>query len=144
MTRRLPSALAARNQLRVRVLAGVVAVTLAALAAFDFTAVTTMRHNLYQQTQNQLSAVIPDWGELQAMIGSGYTLPVPNGTRGGPDDPGPAADRGDALQADRITAGDLSDRVAPRNPRSVSHRPRRNSRTRPPPDPTARPPAHAG
>jgi two-component system, OmpR family, sensor kinase len=58
-----------------RVLAGVVAVTLAALAAFDLTAVTTMRHYLYGQAQSQVSAAIPDWGELQALIRSGETLP---------------------------------------------------------------------
>jgi two-component system, OmpR family, sensor kinase len=53
MTRKLRSALAARNQLRMRVLAGVVAVTLAALAAFDLAAVTTMRHYLYGQARSQ-------------------------------------------------------------------------------------------
>jgi two-component system OmpR family sensor kinase len=75
MTRRLRGALTARNQLRIRVLAGVVAVTLAALAAFDLTAVATMRNYLYGQTQSQLSAEVPDLGELQVMIRSGYTLP---------------------------------------------------------------------
>ncbi len=58
-----------------RVLAGVVAVTLAALAAFDLTAVTTMRQYLYGQARSQLSAAVPDWGEVQALIRSGPTLP---------------------------------------------------------------------
>src|ERR1700733_5278920 len=75
MTRKLRSALAARNQLRMRELAGVVAVTLAALAAFDLTAVATMRNYLHGQAQSQLSAEVPDWGELQVMLRSGYTLP---------------------------------------------------------------------
>ena len=43
MTTKLRRALIARSQLRMRVLAGVVAVTLAALAAFDLMAVTTMQ-----------------------------------------------------------------------------------------------------
>ena len=64
MTRSLGRALAARNQLRMRVMAGVVAVTLAALAAFDVTAVTTMRHYLYGQARSELTAAMPDLGEL--------------------------------------------------------------------------------
>ena len=75
MTRRLRSALAARSQLRMRVLAGVVAVTLAALAAFDLTAVTTMRHYLYGQARSQLTAAMPDWGEVPALTTPGPTLP---------------------------------------------------------------------
>ena len=75
MTRRLRGALAARTQLRLRVMAGVLAVTLAALAAFDVTAVTTMRHYLYGQARSELSAAIPDWGQLQVLIKSGYSLP---------------------------------------------------------------------
>lgn len=58
MKRRLLSVAAARTQLRMRVLAGVVAVTLAALAAFDLTAVITMRHYLYRQTENLLGTAI--------------------------------------------------------------------------------------
>jgi two-component system OmpR family sensor kinase len=53
---------------------GVVAVTLAALAAFDVIAVTTMRHYLYGQARSQLSAATPDLGELQALLRSGYML----------------------------------------------------------------------
>jgi two-component system, OmpR family, sensor kinase len=75
MARRLRRALAARSQLRMRVMAGVVAVTLAALAAFDVTAVTTMRHYLYGQARSELTAAIPDWGDLQVLIQSGYSLP---------------------------------------------------------------------
>jgi len=41
-----------------RVMAGAVAVALAALAAFDLTAVTTMRHYLYGQTRSQHAARI--------------------------------------------------------------------------------------
>jgi two-component system OmpR family sensor kinase len=67
MKRSLLSALAARTQLRVRVLVGVVAVTLAALTAFGLTAVTTMRHYLYGQAQSQVSAALPDQGELPAL-----------------------------------------------------------------------------
>jgi len=73
MTGSLRRALAARNQLRMRVLAGVVAITLAALAAFDLTAVTTVRDYLYGQTRSQLSAAMPDLGELEALTNSGYT-----------------------------------------------------------------------
>jgi presenilin-like A22 family membrane protease len=49
-------ALAARTQLRLRVMA--VVVTLAALAAFDLIAVTTMHHYLYGQTRSQLDAAV--------------------------------------------------------------------------------------
>jgi len=73
MTPRLVSALVARTQLRMRVLAGVVAVTLVVLAAFDLIAVTTMRHYLYGQTKSQLSAAMPDLGELPALVSSGGT-----------------------------------------------------------------------
>ena len=75
MTRRLRGALAARNQLRMRVMAGVVAVTLAALAAFDLTAVTTMRHYLYGQAQSEVRGAVPDWGELPALTKLGYSAP---------------------------------------------------------------------
>ena len=75
MTRRLRGALVARNQLRVRVMAGVVAVALAALAAFDLTAITTMRHYLYGQARSELSGAVPDLGELPALINFGHTLP---------------------------------------------------------------------
>jgi two-component system, OmpR family, sensor kinase len=73
MNRRLLSALATRTQLRMRVMAGVVAVMLAALAAFDLIAVTTMRHYLYGQAQSQLRAAVPELGQLPALTGSGFT-----------------------------------------------------------------------
>src|SRR5580693_2123714 len=75
MTRRLRRALVVRNKLRLRVLAGVVVVALAALAAFDLTAVTTMRHSLYGQARSELSGAVPDWGEVPALTGLGYSLP---------------------------------------------------------------------
>jgi two-component system OmpR family sensor kinase len=75
MTRRLRGALVVRNQLRLRVLAGVVVVALAALAAFDLTAVTTMRHYLYAQARSELSGAVPDWGEVPALTHLGYSLP---------------------------------------------------------------------
>jgi two-component system, OmpR family, sensor kinase len=75
MTRSLRSALVARNQLRLRVLAGVVVVALAALAAFDLTAVTTMRHYLYGQARSELNGAVPDLGELPALTKLGYTQP---------------------------------------------------------------------
>jgi two-component system, OmpR family, sensor kinase len=73
MKRRFLRDLAAQTQLRMRVMAGVVAVTLAVLAAFDLTAVTTMRHYLYRQTQSQVSAAMPEWGELPALTRLRYT-----------------------------------------------------------------------
>jgi two-component system, OmpR family, sensor kinase len=75
MTRRLRGALAARNQLRMRVLAGVVAVMLTALAVFDLAAVTFMREYLYAQARSQLVAATPDWGDLQALVETRFTLP---------------------------------------------------------------------
>jgi two-component system OmpR family sensor kinase len=75
MRRRLRGALVARSQLRMRVMAGVVAITLAALAAFDLTAVTTMRHYLYGQAQSEVSGAVPDWGELPALTKLGYSAP---------------------------------------------------------------------
>jgi two-component system, OmpR family, sensor kinase len=74
MTRRLRGALVARNQLRLRVLAGVVVVTLAALAAFDLTVVTTMRHYLYGQARSELSGAVPDLEEVGALTKFGRTL----------------------------------------------------------------------
>jgi two-component system, OmpR family, sensor kinase len=73
MKPRLVSSLIGRTQLRVRVLVGVLVVTLVALAAFDLTAVTTMRHYLYGQTRSQLDAAMPEEGELPALIRMGFT-----------------------------------------------------------------------
>jgi hypothetical protein len=47
-----------RAQLRTRVLAGVLAITLAAIAAFDVTAVTALRGYLLGQTDSQLQNVL--------------------------------------------------------------------------------------
>ena len=81
MKRRLRSVLAARTQLRMRVMAGVVAVTLAALAVFDLTAVTTMHNYLYAQTRSQLDAVVQQArGELPALISA--TSRSPGGIEG--------------------------------------------------------------
>jgi len=81
MKRRLRSALAARSQLRMRVMAGVVAVTLAALAVFDLIAVTTMHNYLYGQTRSQLDAVVQQArGELPALISA--TSRGPGGIEG--------------------------------------------------------------
>ena len=78
MTTKLRRALIARSQLRMRVLAGVVAVTLAALAAFDLMAVTTMRHHLYGQAQNEVNAAIPTLGEVPALNRLGYATVSPS------------------------------------------------------------------
>ncbi len=47
-----------RAQLRLRVMAGVVVITLAALAAFDIAAVTTMRRYLLGQTDSNLPVAL--------------------------------------------------------------------------------------
>jgi two-component system, OmpR family, sensor kinase len=47
-----------RVQLRLKIMVGVVAITLIALAAFGIAAVTTMRHYLYGQTDNDLQAAL--------------------------------------------------------------------------------------
>jgi hypothetical protein len=47
-----------RAQLRLKVMAGVVVVTLVALTAFDIGAVTTMRRYLLAQTDNNLQAAL--------------------------------------------------------------------------------------
>src|ERR1700753_2757023 len=76
MRRRLLRLLVARAQLRMRVLAGVVAVTLAALAAFDVIAVTTMRHYLYGQAQDQLGTAAEqahqELSALSSATGTGH------------------------------------------------------------------------
>ncbi len=47
-----------RVQLRLKVMAGVLAVTLVALVAFDVAAVTTVRRNLLNQTDNNLQVAL--------------------------------------------------------------------------------------
>src|ERR1700679_1020902 len=68
LRRRLLSAPVARTQLRVRVLVGVVAVTLAALAAFDFTAVATMRHYLYGRALSELGAELEQTNQELSVV----------------------------------------------------------------------------
>jgi two-component system, OmpR family, sensor kinase len=64
-----------RAPLRLRVMAGVVAVTLIALAAFDVAAVTTMRRHLLGQTDTALKTVLnvtrPQLGALVPSYGPG-------------------------------------------------------------------------
>jgi hypothetical protein len=55
---RIPARLRTRAQLRTRVLVSVLAVTLVALAAFDFAAVTVLRGYLLRQTDSQLQTVL--------------------------------------------------------------------------------------
>jgi hypothetical protein len=55
---RIPARLRTRAQLRTRVLVSVLAVTLVALAAFDFAAVTALRGYLLRQTDSQLQTVL--------------------------------------------------------------------------------------
>jgi two-component system OmpR family sensor kinase len=73
-----------RAQLRLKVMAGVVVVTLVALVAFDVGAVTTMRRNLLTQTDNNLQVALtltlPRLATiLSAGSGPGGPLPVKNG-----------------------------------------------------------------
>jgi two-component system, OmpR family, sensor kinase len=56
--RRLLRARPLRVQLRLKIMAGVVALTLIALTAFDIAAVTTMRHYLYGSTDKNLQAAL--------------------------------------------------------------------------------------
>jgi two-component system, OmpR family, sensor kinase len=54
----MPARLTGRPSLRIRVLAGVLLITVAALGAFDFAAVTELRRYLYAQTDTQLANVL--------------------------------------------------------------------------------------
>src|SRR6516165_10571226 len=57
------------TQLRLKVMAGVVAVTLVALAGFDFAAVSIMRHYLFGQTDKNLqTALTVTRGQLPALL----------------------------------------------------------------------------
>src|ERR1035437_5103577 len=161
-----------RAQLRLKVMASVVVVTLVALVAFDVGAVTTMRRYLLAQTDNNLQVALTLTTPRLNAILSGTTLPGrPGGPHAAPVQfqapptseypalPGAGASldqvtrtidqvevivtfgsiavvlliglgvfvvlrRGlrpiEAMagQADRITAGDLTDRVTPQSPRS--------------------------
>jgi hypothetical protein len=69
-------------QLRLKIMAGVVAVMLIALTAFDIAAVTTMRHYLYGQTDNDLQVALDSTrGQLSALV-PGY--PPVGGRKGQP------------------------------------------------------------
>jgi two-component system OmpR family sensor kinase len=57
-----------RAQLRTRVLAGVLAVTLVALAGFDFTAVTALRGYLVGQTDSRLQTVLSLYRPLEVAV----------------------------------------------------------------------------
>src|ERR1035438_5063777 len=70
-----------RAQLRLKVMAGVVVVTLVALVAFDIGAVTTMRRYLLAQTDNNLQVALTLTTPRLNAILSGTTLP---GRPGGP------------------------------------------------------------
>jgi two-component system OmpR family sensor kinase len=63
-----------RVQLRLKIMVGVVAVTLIALTAFDIAAVTTMRHYLYGQTDKDLQVALNvTRGQLSFLV-PGYAL----------------------------------------------------------------------
>ena len=72
-----------RPQLRTRVLAGVLLVTLFALAGFDIAAVTGLRHDLLGQTDSQLEAVgrlyRPMTTQVAAAPISGQSAPAASG-----------------------------------------------------------------
>ena len=57
-----------RAQLRTRVLAGVLAVTLVALAGFDFAAVTALRGYLVGQTDSRLQTVLSLYRPLEVAV----------------------------------------------------------------------------
>jgi two-component system, OmpR family, sensor kinase len=78
--RRLLRARLLRVQLRLKIMAGVVALTLIALTAFDIAAVTTMRHYLYGSTDKNLQAALNfTRGQLPFLV-PGY---APGGTWAG-------------------------------------------------------------
>lgn len=60
-----------RRSLRIRVLAGVLLVTVIALTAFDFAAVTALRRYLYAQTDNQLANVLALYRPFQVNLPAG-------------------------------------------------------------------------
>ena len=70
-------------QLRLKVMAGVVVVTLVALVAFDVAAVTTMRRYLLSQTDNNLQGALTlTLPRLAAILTAGYARQPPGGTAG--------------------------------------------------------------
>ena len=74
-------------QLRLKVMAGVVVVTLVALVAFDVAAVTTMRRYLLSQTDNNLQGALTlTLPRLTAILTAGSAANHPAGPRG-PNEP---------------------------------------------------------
>ena len=69
-----------RGQLRTRILAGVLSITLIALAAFDVAAVTELRRYLLSQIDSQLQTVLnltrPQLGKLLRNAGRAPALPI--------------------------------------------------------------------
>ncbi len=82
-----------RAQLRTRVLAGVLAVTLVALAGFDFAAVTALRGYLVGQTDSRLQTVLSLYRPLEVAVPASANRPAhlpPRSTRPRPRaGPGP-------------------------------------------------------
>lgn len=90
-------------QLRTRVVAGVVAVTLVALASFDFAAITALRGYLIGQTNAQLGRVLHLYRPVTVTIGAGplrrqVRQPVPAGVQW----PSPAAVRQTVIDGPRL------------------------------------------
>jgi hypothetical protein len=73
-----------RAQLRLKVMAGVLTVTLVALVAFDVAAVTTVRRYLLNQTDNNLQGALTlTLPRLANFLAAGQAVNRP----GGPGDP---------------------------------------------------------
>jgi two-component system OmpR family sensor kinase len=64
-----------RTQIRTRVLAGVLAVVILALAAFDVTAVTALRRYLLNQTDTQLQSVLSQYQPLTVTLNASVHPP---------------------------------------------------------------------
>src|SRR5215470_7131967 len=79
MTLRRPG----RPQLRTRVLAGVLLITVVALVAFDVAAVTALRRYLLSQTDSRLQAVLSLYRPVRAQVPAGMRgLPRPSASTG--------------------------------------------------------------
>ncbi len=121
-----------RAQLRLRVMAGVVAVALAALAAFDIVAIDTMRSYLYAQTDQDLQVALSLTRlELPSLV-PGYP-PFTVASRTGPPSGGgagfrvAASSRGTAPKrssapprAQRSLVGDFAIAFVPRHGRQIT------------------------
>src|SRR5580704_18779981 len=72
-----------RVQLRLKVMAGVLAVTLVALVAFDVAAVTTVRRYLLNQTDSNLQGALTlTLPRLANFLAAGQAVNRPGGPRG--------------------------------------------------------------